>query len=88
LYVGSTLNRNNPSRQHQWLNGPTVAYWKKYWERHSFADLQKGEDDEFVSHLDSKNFAHDYLDGFIKILHPGNTTIKYFEDPKHKTARN
>ena len=84
FWVGSAENRNNPSRNHQWLNGPTIAYWKTFWETHPFQDLQKGEDDEFVNHPDAKNFAHDYIDGFVKILHPGNTTIKYFEDPKHK----
>ena len=87
FWKGSVKNRNNPSRAHQWLNGPTIAYWKKFWASHPFQDLQKGEDDEFVQNPDARNFAHDYLEGFVKILHPGNTTIKYFEDPKHKTLR-
>jgi glycosyltransferase involved in cell wall biosynthesis len=86
FWVGSSLNRNNPSRKKQWLNGPTITYWKSWWISHPFKDLQKGEDDEFVNHPDAKNYAHDYIEGFVKILHPGNTTIKYFEDYNHKTS--
>lgn len=85
--IGSAKNRNNPSRPEQWLNGPTLAYWKTYWEGHPFMDLQKGEDDEFVRNPLAKHFAHEYIDGFVKILHPSNTTIKYFESARHKTIR-
>ena len=84
FWIGSALNRNNPSRPHQWLNGPTIAYWKKFWKQYPFKDLQVGEDDAFVNNPAAKNHAHDYIDGFVKILHPGNTTTKYFENPKHK----
>ncbi|WP_442587832.1 glycosyltransferase family 2 protein [Pedobacter sp. AW31-3R] len=85
--IGSALNRNNPSKGRQWLNGPTIAYWKSFWKDHPFQDIHKGEDDEFVNQPAAKTFAHDYIDGFVKILHPENTTIKYFEDPKHKTLK-
>jgi len=84
FWVGSAENRNNPAKKHQWLNGPTIAYWKSFWKSYPFKDLQKGEDDEFVNNLAAKTYAHDYIDGFIKILHPGNTTVKYFEKVKHK----
>ena len=87
FFIGSALNRNNPSKPHQWLNGPTIAYWKSFWEKHPFKDLQKGEDDEFVNTPEAKTYAHEYIDGFVKVLHPGNTTIKYFEDPRHKSFR-
>lgn len=85
--IGSALNRNNPSKPFQWLNGPTIAYWKTFWEKHPFKDLQKGEDDEFVKSAGAKTFAHDYIDGFVKILHPDNTTTKYFENAQHKRIK-
>ena len=87
FWIGSSLNRNNPSKPHQWLNGPTIAYWKSFWETYPFKDLQKGEDDEFVNNPNAKTYAHDYIDGFVKILHPSNTTTKYFENPKHKILK-
>jgi glycosyltransferase involved in cell wall biosynthesis len=76
-----TLNKLNPSK---WLNGATIAYWKSYWRKHKFKDLQKGEDDDFINHQDAEIFAHSYIDGFIAVLHADNTTIKFFENPRQK----
>ena len=76
--------KNDYSKPQTWLNGPTIMYWRKVWEYHQYSDLQKGEDDDFIMNSGANLFAHSYLDGFVKILHPGNTTRKYFESPKHK----
>lgn len=83
FWQGDSHNRNNPNSR-VWLNGATLAYWKSYWEKHHFKDLQTGEDDDFIQHTDAKVFAHDYIDGFVAILHPDNTTVKAFENPKFK----
>ena len=84
FWEGTALNRNNPANPYQWLAGATLAYWKSFWEAHPFKDLQTAEDDNFVTKTGAKVFAHDYIDGFVAILHPKNTTIKYFEKQKHK----
>lgn len=84
LWTGTALNRNNPSNPSQWLNGATLAYKKELWEKHPFKDLQTGEDDDFIKSSGGEVFAHDYIDGFVAILHPRNTTVKYFEQHHHK----
>lgn len=81
FWVGTDKNRNNPSRLQPWLNGATIAYWKSFWEQHPFKDLQTAEDDDFIKNSGAKVFAHDYIDGFVAVLHPHNTTVKYFEGP-------
>jgi glycosyltransferase involved in cell wall biosynthesis len=83
LWQGTAMNRNNPYVA-PWLNGATLAYWKSFWSAHPFKDKQTGEDTYFVRSAGDKVFAHDYIDGFIAILHPDNTTTKYFENPAHK----
>jgi glycosyltransferase involved in cell wall biosynthesis len=83
VWLGDASTESNPSTP-TWLNGATLAFWKSYWEKHQFKNLQKGEDDEFISHTDAKIFAHDYIDGFVAILHTDNTTVKSFESPKNK----
>lgn len=84
LWVGTAKNRNNPAKPNQWLNGATIGYWKTFWVEHPFQDLQTGEDDNFIKNTGAKVFAHDYIDGFVSVLHPYNTTVKYFEGPIHK----
>lgn len=83
FWQGDAHNRNNPNSR-VWLNGATLGYWRSYWEKYPFKDLQKGEDDDFIQHQDAKVFAHDYIDGFVAILHPDNTTVKSFENPRYK----
>jgi len=83
FWQGDAHNRNNPNSR-VWLNGATLAYWKSFWEKNPFQDLQKGEDDAFIQSTGAKVYAHDYIDGFIAILHPDNTTVKPFENPRFK----
>jgi len=83
LWKGTSLNRNNPNYR-GWLNGATLAYRKSFWEKYSFKDLQAGEDSDFLKNSGAILYAHEYIDGFIAILHPRNTTRKYFESPSHK----
>lgn len=67
-----------------WVHGATLAYWKSFWHKHPFKDLQKGEDDDFIQNSGAKLFIHNYIDGFICMLHPYNTTIREFENKKYK----
>ena len=70
-----------------WVHGATMAYWKSFWSDHQFKDLQKGEDDDFIQNSSARLYIHDYIDGFICILHPNNTIVREFENPKHKRTR-
>lgn len=83
FWQGDALNRNDPNRK-VWLNGATLAYTRAYWASHPFGDLQKGEDEDFVQQTGARVYAHDYIDGFIAILHAHNTTVKPFENTKFK----
>jgi len=83
FWKGTALNRNNPHYP-GWLNGATLIYRKSFWEKHPFKDLKTGEDDDFLKNSGAILYAHDYIDGFVAVLHPKNTTVKYFENPAHK----
>jgi len=83
FWTGTALNRNKGYRQ-QWLSGATLAYWKTFWEAHPFEHRNTGEDDGFITKHGAKVYAHDYIDGFVALLHPHNTTTKYFEHPREK----
>jgi glycosyltransferase involved in cell wall biosynthesis len=67
-----------------WICGATMSYKKTLWENHPFVDLQVGEDYDFVWNCGGKIVASDYINGFVAILHPHNTSIKPVEHPKHK----
>jgi len=67
-----------------WLSGATMAYAKSFWEKHPFKDIHVGEDYDYIWNSGAKIFAHDHQNGFMAILHAGNTTLKPFENPKHK----
>ncbi len=53
-----------------------MAYRKGVWERYPFRDMQVGEDNDFVWHAGAKVVAHDYIAGFVAILHGNNTSPK------------
>lgn len=80
LYQGNTDPMN-------WVHGATLGYWKSFWKKHPFKDLQKGEDDDFIQNSGARLFIHDYIDGFVCILHPHNTIVREFENPRHKSIR-
>lgn len=66
------------------LMGATLAYKKSFWKEHPFKNISIGEDHDFIWNTGAGIFAHDYTDGFCAILHSGNSTIKPFENSKHK----
>lgn len=70
-----------------WVAGGTLAYWKSFWTQYPFKDLQTGEDDDFIQNSGAKLHIHDYIDGFVALLHPNNTVIRSFENPRHKVQK-
>ena len=67
-----------------WLCGATLAYKKSFWLNHPFKDLQIGEDYDYIWNMGASIYAHEYSKGFVSTLHNANTTLKPFENPKHK----
>ena len=83
FWLGTAKYRNHGYRP-QWLSGATLAYWRTFWEKHPFEDKNTGEDDSFITKHGANVYAHEYVDGFVALLHPKNTTVKYFEHPREK----
>ncbi len=76
--------RYNPNGK-TWLSGATMCYWKKTWEKHPFPDKQIGEDTAWIKTMPAglKIHRHDYIDGFLATIHPGNTAGKMTDDTAH-----
>jgi len=72
------MTKNMNSRK-LWLSGATLAYYKSYWEKNNFKDIQVGEDDDFVRNYNARICAHDYYQGYIGVIHKKNTVTKVFE---------
>lgn len=88
IFYSSLLNKfwkySDQNLQEPWLSGATMAYRKSFWVKHPFKDIQVGEDYDYIWNTGAKILAHDYSEGFVAILHAKNTTLKPFEDPRHK----
>ena len=52
----------------------TMAYRRKFWERHIFSDIQIGEDVLFCQN--ARVMSMTYIDGFLAGMHDGNTSKK------------
>lgn len=52
--------------------GATMAFWKSTWERCKFREQSRGEDGLFCTDAGGA-IPHSYSEGFIAILHGGNT---------------
>lgn len=82
--VGKFWKYDDSNNERPWLSGATMTYKRSFWEKHPFKDIHVGEDYDYIWNTGAKIFAHDYIEGFIATLHPDNTTLKPFENPKHK----
>lgn len=82
--VNKFWNYANKDKERPWLSGATLAYRKDFWLKHPFKDVQVGEDYDYIWNTGATVFAHTYPDGFIATLHARNTTMKPFENPRHK----
>jgi len=63
-----------------WLCGATLAYKKKIWEKYPFANLQIGEDTDFIRNSGGRIVPFEFINGFTGGLHSGNISIKYITD--------
>ncbi|WP_442587847.1 glycosyltransferase family 2 protein [Pedobacter sp. AW31-3R] len=88
LFFSPMVNRywkySDKSIDRPWICGATMTYRKTFWKKHPFKDIQVGEDYDYIWNKGAKLCAHDYTEGFYAILHARNTTIKPFEESRHK----
>ncbi len=67
----------------QWVCGASMCYWKSFWEKNNFQDIQIGEDNIFAwGKIDAKPkvLAHNYKDGFLASIHDKNTSPRKLSD--------
>jgi len=67
-----------------WVYGPTLAYWKSFWEKRNFQHMQLGEDNDFVMNSGAKICINAYTEGYLGILHGRNLSMPTYENPKEK----
>jgi glycosyltransferase involved in cell wall biosynthesis len=66
-----------PKSAKPWGYGGTLCYFRDFWRRNPFADVEVGEDNRFVWSSQTKRILP--LDNhrfYIAIIHPGNTSPK------------
>lgn len=73
-----------------WVHVATLAYWKSFWETHSFEESKLSNSDDFFKNPRGNLFIHNYIDGFIIILPSKSTMLKKLKylKIKHKTNGN
>jgi len=74
----------DPNPELTWVYGATLAYWKSFWEKRNFQQMQLGEDNDFVINSGAKICINDYTEGYLGILHGRNLSMPTFENPKEK----
>jgi len=84
--LGKSWKYVYPPDQQPWVAGATMAYKKEFWRKHPFENMQVGEDNHFVWYTGGKVFCHNYLNGFVSIVHPRNTSPKHITDVRWEPA--
>lgn len=64
--------------------GATMCYRKAFWERNNFHDRQVGEDNKFLWSAPAIVRPHNYINGFLSILHADNTSPKNLNNYRWK----
>ena len=89
--VNFFLNSNNQSWEYRdeklaqpWVYGATLAYWKSVWESRQFSEMNAGEDNEFIYHSKMKISSHQYVSGYLGIIHFSNAGIIPYENLRNK----
>ena len=67
-----------------WVYGATLAYYKSFWEKNKFHEMNLGEDNSFIWNSNAKIYSHDYTDGYLGLIHRENAGIIPFESPRNK----
>lgn len=80
------LRYDYPKGCQPYVLGATMCYWRKTWERNQFKDTNRGEDTLFCANA-GKVVAHDHINGFMAMLHGGNTSSHLQIDKKEFTPQ-
>lgn len=87
-YFSTVLNKRwnyrSIEKETTWVYGSTLAYRKTFWEEHRFSNLQIGEDNDFIWSSKAIIFAHNYVEGYLGIIHKDNLVAQFNDDPKEK----
>jgi hypothetical protein len=69
-----------PGGGRPWVLGATFCYYKTFWERNRFPDMNEGADTVFVWNLQNANvLAHQDHTFYVGTVHAGNTSPKRTE---------
>lgn len=71
-----------PKQKRDWVGGATMAYHKAFWKKHTFPDINVGEDNHFVWQHPGRIGKHHHIEEFVSILHDNNTSPKRTSDPR------
>lgn len=80
ILTGNCWKYTYPTNARKWVAGATMAYYKSFWNKRPFRNIQVGEDNLFVWRRGVRVYPHAHLDAFISILHSGNTSPKYTDN--------
>lgn len=69
-----------------WMGGATLCFWKNLWRNNPFQDININEEGVFLfgSPAGTKFIAHNYTEGFVATIHPGNTSKKIVENARYR----
>lgn len=70
-----------------WVAGATMVYWKSFWEKCEFMNINQNEDGMFLSGrcgVKPRIFAHDYVEGFLASIHEGNTSKRQVDNVRYR----
>jgi O-antigen biosynthesis protein len=72
-----------PDDQPAWVAGATLCYYKTFWQRNPFPEINIGEDNAFVWSSTTKVIVpHDAQHLYAARVHHGNTSAKRTRDPR------
>jgi glycosyltransferase involved in cell wall biosynthesis len=73
-----------PAGQKPWIAGATMAYYRTFWERNNFQNIKIGEDNIFAWAAGNNILSHQYINGMVATIHPGNTSPKSVNNSRWK----
>ena len=69
-----------PLQGKAWVGGATRGYTRAFWQNNPFKNMQIGEDNEFVWNTGTRVAIHNHINGFVSMVHSGNSSPKNTEN--------
>lgn len=85
LHSGQAWRYSYGNSKPTWVAGATLCFWRHFWRTNPFPSVKTAEDNQFVWNAAQKGkvVAHDYVDGFMATIHPGNTSPRVLGDLRY-----